>query len=170
MNYWKPAVSSPKPLLLPWPDPCRHWLGSGCSQNCAPAADLKQHLFPVLAVGQSPFRVITSIQRFEELFFSFSLFLIKNWRLLPISKSVVFWAWAAHGPFQAATTFGCKHQWLSSIRKFFANFYISEVPRLIGWYQLCHLDPILGSVEYPVLKKVVVPFLKYIIHHIYACT
>lgn len=41
--------------------------------------------------------------------FSFS---IKNWRLLPMSKTVVFWAWVAHGPFQAATTFGCNQYWL----------------------------------------------------------
>lgn len=41
--------------------------------------------------------------------FSFS---IKNWRLLPMSKTAVFWAWVAHGPFQAATPFGCNQYWL----------------------------------------------------------
>lgn len=104
MSYWKHAVSSPELSLLSWPDSCRHWLGSGCSQNSAPATDLKECSFPVLAGGQSPLGVVTSIQRFEELLFSLS---IKNWRLLPMSKAAVFWAWAAHGPFP-----GSYHFWL----------------------------------------------------------
>lgn len=45
MNYWKHAVSSPKASLPPWPDSCRHWLGSGCSQSSAPAADLTERQF-----------------------------------------------------------------------------------------------------------------------------
>lgn len=32
MSYWKHAVSSPEPSLLPWPGSCRHWITSGCSQ------------------------------------------------------------------------------------------------------------------------------------------
>lgn len=48
-----------------------------------------------------------------------------------MSKTAVFWAWVAHGPFQAATTFGCNQLTLSGMQKFLETFIYQKFPDLL---------------------------------------